>query len=35
MFSFSKLNTADWIFIVIFDIAVFYIGWNIGKSHSN
>jgi len=35
MFSFSKLTKEDWIFIVLFDLAVFFIGWNVGKAHKS
>jgi len=31
MLNISKLTREDWIFIVLFDLAVFYIGYTIGK----
>ena len=30
--SFWKLKAEDWFFIVLFDLAVFYIGWSAGKA---
>jgi hypothetical protein len=28
---FLKLTKSDWVFIVLFDLTVFYVGYSIGK----
>ena len=31
--NFWKLKAEDWLFIVLFDLTVFYVAYNIGQAH--